>query len=208
MTIDAPRTPSRGEKTRAKLINAARELLIEGGGEVAFADIASRTGVSAGAPYRHFDSKAALVVAVVEQVFDEFEAATYTPTFEEIEGDWFARERVRIARTVDFFYDEPVFRLVLQGIAGDAHVTQVRTERLQRQTYGAARNIALGQQAGDLPAHIDPLVAGALVMGGIHRLLSTVLNMNPIPERDAVRRDLERFVASVLGIPTHEATHG
>jgi AcrR family transcriptional regulator len=56
---------ARGEATRERLLSAAVELLEEGGYAAAsVAAIAERGGVSAGALYRHFPSKAELFVEV------------------------------------------------------------------------------------------------------------------------------------------------
>src|SRR5262247_3217226 len=51
--------------TRARLVSAARELLEEGGYAAASVQaVADRAGVSAGALYRHFSSKAEMFVEV------------------------------------------------------------------------------------------------------------------------------------------------
>ena len=181
-------------------MHAARTLLAETGGELVFADVAARAGVSPGAPYRHFTNKTALVVAVVEEVFDEMEAATYQPTFEGEGPDWWSREKVRSARTVDFYFDDPLCALVVRGVAGDAAVTQARARRLDKQTRGAAKNVALGKELGVVPAHINPLMAGALLMGGVYQLLATALSAAK-PKRRRLTAELQRFMARVLELP-------
>ena len=61
---------------RAALISAASEIIAEKGvGELSVAETAKRTGVSSGAPYRHFPSKQALLAAVVTEAAAEFDAA-------------------------------------------------------------------------------------------------------------------------------------
>ncbi|MEM1417651.1 MAG: TetR/AcrR family transcriptional regulator [Myxococcota bacterium] len=191
---------AKGERTRQRLVTAARELLAETGGELVFGDVAARAGVSPGAPYRHFANKTALALAVVEEVFDEMEVATYQPTFEGEGPDWWSREKVRIARTVDFYFDDPLCALVIRGIAGDAAVTQARARRLDKQTRGAAKNVAVGRELGVVPAHIDPLMAGALLMGGVYQLLATAL-VAAKPNRRKVKAELQRFMARVLELP-------
>ncbi|HYC57136.1 MAG TPA: helix-turn-helix domain-containing protein, partial [Candidatus Binatia bacterium] len=53
------------QTTRERLVEAARQLLEEGGYAAASVQaIAARTGVAAGAMYRHFPSKADLFVEV------------------------------------------------------------------------------------------------------------------------------------------------
>jgi AcrR family transcriptional regulator len=57
---------------RAALLDAAAEAVRDGGVQsVSMRGLAERAGVSRSAPYRHFDSKAALLAAVAEQGFGE-----------------------------------------------------------------------------------------------------------------------------------------
>ncbi|MEM9488172.1 MAG: TetR/AcrR family transcriptional regulator [Myxococcota bacterium] len=197
-----------GKQTRSRLIDAARALLVEHDGEVVFAEVAARAGVSAGAPYRHFASKANLVVAVVEEVFDELEAAFYKPSFSEEGLSWWDQEQNRIDRLVDLFCDVPIVSVVMRDIAGNAEVVQARVHRIDKQTRGAAKNIARGRESGVIPAHIDPLRSAALVIGGIYHLLATVAATSDEFERSTVKADIKRFVARVLDIDIKETSNG
>jgi AcrR family transcriptional regulator len=65
----------RRETTRAALLTAARELFAERGfADTGREDIAERAGVTRGALYHHFESKAAVGVAVLEALNDELAA--------------------------------------------------------------------------------------------------------------------------------------
>lgn len=65
----------RRETTRAALLAAARELFAERGfAATGREDIAERAGVTRGALYHHFDSKAALALAVIEELDAELRA--------------------------------------------------------------------------------------------------------------------------------------
>lgn len=56
---------------RDALLTAAIQLVEEGGPEnVSLREVAKRAGVSAGAPFRHFQNKTALMTAVAEQAMD------------------------------------------------------------------------------------------------------------------------------------------
>ncbi|MEM7676010.1 MAG: TetR/AcrR family transcriptional regulator, partial [Myxococcota bacterium] len=131
---------SRGEQTRRRLLDAARDVLVEGEGDCAFVDVAQRADVSAGAPYRYFESKSALVVALVERFYDDLEEACYRPSFEEEAGDWWQGEMLRIDKLVSCFYKDPLGLLIARGLAGDGEVARVQRERLDRQCRGAAKN--------------------------------------------------------------------
>src|ERR1700704_5087992 len=60
---------------RQALIEAALELVSEGGGEaVSVREAARRAGVSPGAPFRHFPTRTALMTAVAEESMRRFRA--------------------------------------------------------------------------------------------------------------------------------------
>lgn len=65
---DTRRVTARGERTRARLVEAARELVVEGGyAQATTRAIAQRAGVSEATIYRHFPDKRALfVTALIE----------------------------------------------------------------------------------------------------------------------------------------------
>lgn len=59
--------------TRARLLEHAREVYLEGGAaHFSLREVARRVGISAAAVYRHFDSKEALLSAVCEEGFRTF----------------------------------------------------------------------------------------------------------------------------------------
>lgn len=67
------RRPYHHGTLRQALIDAALELAFEGSPEtVSVREAARRAGVSSGAPFRHFASKAALMTAVAEQAMELF----------------------------------------------------------------------------------------------------------------------------------------
>lgn len=62
-----------GDSTRDSIVEQARDLYLAGGmSGLSMRKIAQRVGVSATALYRHFDSKEALLVAVVQAGFETF----------------------------------------------------------------------------------------------------------------------------------------
>src|SRR3954467_665219 len=70
----APKPYHHGDLRRV-LIDAALELVREGGGEaVSVREAARRAGVSPGAPFRHFPTRTALMTAVAEESMRRFRA--------------------------------------------------------------------------------------------------------------------------------------
>lgn len=191
---------ARGKVTRQKLLEAARFELAEHSGAMELAAVAKRAGVSAGLPYRYFDSKSALVVAVVESFFDAADEAAYRPTFEEFSDDWWARERHRIDRMVSFFYEEPLGAFVVSQLAGDADVVSAQHRRVMRQIRGATTNVRTGQSLGRVPAHIDPAIAGPLLMGGVYQTINYALTKKPRAPKAKIIAELQAFMRKVLEI--------
>ena len=190
----------KGETTRRRLLEAARDELLAHRGTFEFAAVARRARVSAGLPYRYFASKSALCVALVDEFFDAWEAIAYRPTFEEVSDDWWVREQTRIAKTVDFFYDHPLGSLIVTRFAGDAEVVGALRRRLDRQVHGATTNVARGQRLGRVPDFIDAELSGALLMGGVHQALATALSHDPRMKRDRVVSTLVDFMRRVVCI--------
>ncbi len=171
-------TTSRGDATRARLLAAAIELLEEGGYAAAsVAAITARSGVAAGALYRHFPSKAELFVhvfrAAAERELTALREAAATSGGTAAKLDAVVREfagRVLGSRRAAWaLVYEPVDPLV------DA-------ERLAyRQTYRERLADLLGRgiAAGELPEQ-DPELAAAALIGAISEAL--VSPLSPVGE--------------------------
>jgi AcrR family transcriptional regulator len=161
-TERSPRPAGRRDGTRARLVRAAREVLERGGyAGASVLAIARRAGVSAGALYRHFPSKAELFVEVLRaagegELAEMNAAASQADTFMgrlEAVVATYARRALRNRRLAWALVYEPVDPLV------DA-------ERLaHRRSYCRAMAALLRQgiAAGELPNENPDLTAAALV---------------------------------------------
>ena len=63
------------ERTRRAVLDAATRLILEKGTAVTLAEVASVAGVSKGGLIHHFGSRDQLVIAVVEDMFEQFRSA-------------------------------------------------------------------------------------------------------------------------------------
>ncbi|MFM5884190.1 MAG: TetR/AcrR family transcriptional regulator [Novosphingobium sp.] len=117
-----------GNLTEA-LVAAAVALIEERGVEaLSVREVAKRAGVSPGAPFRHFESKTALLTAVAEQAMDRFVAAV-----DQALGGWPADDPIGALRAMgraylDWATRNPVhFRIIssreLIDFAGSARLT-------------------------------------------------------------------------------------
>lgn len=174
---------ARGQASSQKLLAAAANDLVEHFGELEVQRVADRAGVSVGLIYRHFGSKAGLVRAVVEDFYDRYDSEVFDTNPVPGAG-WSTREHERTARFVHFFYGEPLAPAVLLHLSRQPEVAATEAARIARHIEMAARNLALGQARGEIPADLDTGIVGAMVLGGLRQAMAEALRrpMRPPPE--------------------------
>lgn len=187
---------ARGQDTRRRLLDAATLELLASRGDVELAAVARRAQLSPGAPYRHFKSKADLLRTLVEDFYDRFDVAVMRPHLEEV-GDWRTRELERTRRFVRFFYGEPAAPILLSLLSGEAEIVAAQASRIERAKAAAAKNIARGQDENAILPSLDPVLAGAAVIGGLFHGVAAALGRNRLP-RARVETALCRFVEAAL----------
>lgn len=179
----AYRSTARTEATRLanreRLLDAARELLAEGGYAAASVTaLAERAGVATGSVYNHFASKQELLAAVFRHVAGHELSAVQeavragTGAAERLRAlvEVFSRRALRAPRTAWALLAEPVDPLVEQ-------------ERLTyRRGYHALAEsvVAAGVAAGELPPQ-DTRLSAAAVIGAVGEALLGPLS--PVGER-------------------------
>jgi AcrR family transcriptional regulator len=186
---------------RERLVVAARELLVESGGDLDVEVVAARAGVAKSLIWRHFGNRGGLLAAVVEEFWDGYDKAVadrqLTPG-----SDWAGRERERLGRLVDFLLDHPLAAVVLSHVEGDAALHRViKGGRLKRHIKLAAANIRRGQDAGLIDETLDADLVAAVIVGGIHEALSMALTARRRPDRAHVVETLWEAVAAILRLP-------
>ncbi len=194
----------RGGKTRLALLDAATAELMAGQGEAEMAAIAERAGVSVGLAYHHFGSKAGLIAAVVEDFY-----ARYTDTVNaRFEGpSWSEREFKRTQALVDFFLDEPFARTLLGPLGRSPDVVNAEAGCMAAMIDLSARNIASGQASGELDPDMDPMLAGAFVLGGVRQCLAVALAADAQPDRRALAADAQPDRRALAGMAWRHIAH-
>src|SRR6266478_2396216 len=100
----APKPYHHGDLRRV-LIDAALQLAEEGGAEqISVREAARRAGVSPGAPFRHFETRDALMTAVAEEAQRRFRAEIQTALAEATAGDLLSRDPLRRFRKLGLAY--------------------------------------------------------------------------------------------------------
>lgn len=188
---------ARGQASRARLIAAARDELIERAGTLEVDSVARRAGTSTGLIYRHFGNRAGLIGAVVDDFYHRYrtEAVETNPA---PGASMPVRERRRAELSVAFHYADPLAGVILGSLHLDREVVEEESAHLDEIIDLAAEVMRLGQRRGELPRDRDPDLIAAMVIGGTRRVLARALTSG-VPEQHAAR-ELWTFIAGVIGV--------
>jgi AcrR family transcriptional regulator len=186
--VEAPHPRSgRGGATRARLLEAAIELLEEGGYAAAsVAAIAGRAGVAAGALYRHFPSKAELFVEVFRTVAERELAALYEATA----GTGTVVEKLDaiVREFAGSALGQPRLAWALGYEPVDPPIDAERLAYRQNFRERLTELLRIGIGGGELPAQDAELTAASLI-GAISEAL--VSPLSPVGEDVAPARLVE-----------------
>ncbi len=189
--------------TRERLLQAAQELIEEGGyGAASVIAIAERAGVAAGTLYRHFSSKEELFVEVFRLVGDrELQAILAAAERAPAGAPWVDRLETVFATFAERALRNPRLAWALIAEPVDPLVDAERLAYRSRYSALAAAALRAGVAAGELPEQNAELIAAALVGGCGEALvgpLSPVAERTPSPEEvaDALRTFVRRAVGS------------
>jgi AcrR family transcriptional regulator len=195
-------TELRAAPTRDRLLAAAAAVIEEGGYAAAsVAAIAARAGVSAGALYRHFPSKAELFVEVFRTHAQRELAAMHAA------GERTTTFSARLAAVVETYATTALanrrlaWALVYEPVDPLVDAERLVHRRLYRDQM--AELLRLGMDAGEIPVADDPELLAAVVVGGIAEALSGPLS--PVSEEADRQHVVSTIVALALrtvGAPT------
>ena len=154
----------KGAATRARLLDAAKEIFEEYGFlEARISDIAERAGMAHGSYYHYFDSKEEIfrevAAAVDERLNAPLGAVILAPG-----SDATPRERIREAMRLHFesYRDEARIMGVIEQVSRyDDHVNAARFARDERARQEVAESIRQLQRHGLADPGLDPAVAAA-----------------------------------------------
>ena len=189
----------KGQATRARLISVAQDVAIVNGGHFELSEVAAAAGVVPSLVHRYFGSKAGLVTALVDDFFARFHAEALDVPLDD-KGTWAEHERIRLELGVRFNFAEPFSAILYGPLAREPEVARKEAARIALVVDRAARSIRKGQKRGELPAHIDPGLAGAAMFGAMRQVMTEALNRTPRPTPEAVIDVLWRQVCASVGI--------
>ncbi len=200
---EAIRARGNGETgTRDRIVAAAMRELIDGEGDFEIADVARRADVSVGLAYHYFGSKAGLIAVLITDFHDRHEAIVNHSVDKSLA--WPVREKARLKASIDFLYADPATHLIMGKLRGSAEVIAIDTGRRAQMIELAARNIANGQKQGYISRQIDPVFAGAAIVGGINQAVAHALSSRKRPNAGELTEKLWTFIAGG-GLLTRQA---
>ena len=191
---------SRGAETRARLIGATAEALIEGDGDFEMSQLARRAGVSDGLPYHYFGSKAGALSAVIDDFYDRYYGVVNRTL--DRDAPWAERELERLRGWIGFLYGEPLAPIVLGRMGRTVQVAGLETSRQDQLIGLARRNIEAGQQTGEISDSIDAGIAAAAIIGAIRQAASQAFAEAKRPDPGVVTEQLWALISGALGLCT------
>jgi AcrR family transcriptional regulator len=186
------------EASRARVLDAARELFAERGYFACrVADIGRHAGMSAGNVYWHFESKEAILRAILVDGFGSLEtmtaevAAEYGPARRKLE--------ILVDRTLALYDHNKEFAVILGGLMGEGGRQLVRSLGFDMEEIGGRYHANLRRVFGEARSEgvvtlADPDLLVAFYLGFFNGLLITYGNLWPVMPRDALRDAALRLV--------------
>ncbi len=163
--------PEAVESTRERILNSAARLFAEQGFDsVSMPEIANASGITAGAIYKHFSSKADLLLEVVKGAIQSIPLLAQ------------ATDGIKDARDLPVFaaaYTKPALKLLRQltievhsATAKDRKVKKLVSQSNERAIKRMSESIAAAQTSGKLDPSLNPdfvaSAVGVFVMGLTH----------------------------------------
>jgi AcrR family transcriptional regulator len=187
---------TRDPERKQRILDAAADLLARNGfHSVSVADIGTEAGITGPGIYRHFDGKAAILVALFDDTIDELrrqEREILEATTELVEA-----LDLLIAGQVEFVVGKrQLARVYYNEIRNLPEEDQVRLRRKQRLYLEEWVHLV-----GELHPQLDDAAVRALVYAAIGAIQSTLFHNVGLAE-DQLRAILSRAARAVLGLAT------
>ena len=192
----APRQTSGGAATRERILTSAERLFAERGfSGVSMPAIAAAAGITAGAIYKHFQSKEQLFFLIVRR------AVEATPTTQEGEGLAGPAAMARIVAAYTTRRLKRVRQLAVEihyAAAQDPQVRRLLRTSVDSEIGGMAAQLAAAQAIGEIDAGIDPQLTAAAIMTLIMGLMHAETLTPQLVGDSAWQRFIEGIVERLL----------
>jgi AcrR family transcriptional regulator len=188
------RTRLSGGERRERIVSAAIELMARRGYDaISVGEIAEAAGCSKAVLYDHFESKAALAIAAVEEMG--------TALMEHVAGAVVAAaeesRRVRLERGIDAFFEfternSAACRMVFRDPSHDPEVYAAHMRVRDNSSAAVAELLRTGFEGEPAPDHEEQLAVYALITTGLLAAMAVWWDDHP----EVSRADIVRYVMS------------
>ncbi len=173
MTVQSAPTaaPSKSQRTRARILDAAAAVFREQGYAARLSDIAERAGIQTGSLYYHFSSREELVAEIlrlgIENAWDHVRAAV-----DALPPDAAPLDRLAVAIRAHTMavLELSDYASAQTRIVGQVPPALASAHRREQRAYGEYWNDLLeaARDAGDLAADVDLFMARMLAFGAMN----------------------------------------
>lgn len=192
----------KGAKTRARLLEAAKEVFEEQGWvDTRIGDITARAGLSHGAFYHYFDSKEQIFREIAEQLDDLLaEPMESVILARDSETTPYERLLTALRRHLESYRAEAAMMGVIEQVARYAEeVADVRYSQIVHHREQIARSIRTLQRRGRANAAIDPEIAAAALGAMTERFAEMWLVQGMLDcDLDAAAETLATIIVNAL----------
>ena len=184
---------ARIERTRTTVMEAATELLLEGGPSAITMDgVVARSGVAKSTLYRHWPTRDALVIAVFGHIAPNLPEPDPSLTFE---------EGLRVlAHSFVAIVSDPYWKRLIPAmllLKSEMHeIAELEDDLKQTQVDTVTPVLLCGVSEGCLPVGFDPEAVSTLLIGPI--LMAALTGSTPLTPEFA-DRCVDHFLAGIRG---------
>jgi AcrR family transcriptional regulator len=183
--VQAPRKRSDARRNEETLLAAAAAAFVASGVDVPVRDIAARAGVGVGTIYRHFPTRADLIVAVYRHQVEACAEAGPSLLHEN------SSALVALAKWIDLFVD---FLVTKHGLAGALQSQSATFETLH--AYFIDRLVPVCAQLLDAAAETGEIVGGVAAYQLMRGIGNLCIGADADPDYDA-RRMVQLVIAGL-----------
>jgi AcrR family transcriptional regulator len=208
-TAGAPRS-TKGARTRARLLEAAKEIFEEHGFlNARISDISQRANLSHGSFYHYFDSKEQIFREVARAVDDRLSEPLTDIVLDDSSGAS-PMERLRAALRVHFeqYRDEARIMGVIEQVSRyDAEVSAARQKQHHFYSGKIADSIRALQTRGIADPQLDPAITAAAIGALTFRFAELWLVEGVVDaDIDQATEQIARIIVNVMGVPSAAAS--
>lgn len=189
----------RGRRTRDRVVSAAHEVFVARGfSDTRMSDIAEAAGVSHGTVYVYFDSKPAVLQAVVQQLLSDIAAELRVPDAEDA-SERIAAANLRYLRV--YTAHGRLLRVVDEAGTADDSLSALLDDFRARHVARVTDDIRRLQGEGRVAADIDADVAGA----ALSAMVEGYTRHSPGYDVESAHSTLTSLWLRSLGLPSPDA---